>query len=208
MGNRYTIIDPETWKRKDYCRIYRNAALPQYCVSFELDVTRFKKLTRERDLSFTLAFIHAVTKCANEIEEFRYRFLEGKVVLYDSIDTSFTYMDRDTELFKVVGVPMRDSVEEYVRLAGTMAENQKEHFTGPVENDAYQFSALPWIRFTHISHTDFGNPEKAQPIFAWGRFQKKDGKWMMPFSVQVHHAFVDGIHIGKLADRLQRYLDV
>lgn len=29
----------------------------------------------------------------------------------------------------------------------------------------------------------------------------------MPFSVQVHHAFVDGIHIGKLADKLQRCLD-
>jgi chloramphenicol O-acetyltransferase len=28
---------------------------------------------------------------------------------------------------------------------------------------------------------------------------------MMPFVVQVHHAFVDGIHIGKLADKLQKY---
>ncbi|WP_394298864.1 hypothetical protein [Methanosarcina barkeri] len=23
---------------------------------------------------------------------------------------------------------------------------------------------------------------------------------MMPFAVQIHHAFVDGIHIGKFAD--------
>jgi chloramphenicol O-acetyltransferase type B len=30
---------------------------------------------------------------------------------------------------------------------------------------------------------------------------------MMPFAVQVHHAFVDGIHIGKLVDKLQKYLD-
>ncbi len=29
----------------------------------------------------------------------------------------------------------------------------------------------------------------------------------MPFAVQVHHAFVDGIRIGKLADKLQKYLD-
>ncbi|MDO5839980.1 hypothetical protein [Methanosarcina mazei] len=29
----------------------------------------------------------------------------------------------------------------------------------------------------------------------------------MPFVVQVLHAFVDGIHIGKLADRLQKYMD-
>ena len=35
---------------------------------------------------------------------------------------------------------------------------------------------------------------------------EKDGKILMPFSVQVHHSFVDGVHIGKLANALQDYL--
>ena len=30
---------------------------------------------------------------------------------------------------------------------------------------------------------------------------------MLPFSVQVHHSFVDGVHIGKLAEKLQQFLD-
>jgi len=207
VGSKYSIIDVETWKRKEYCQIYRKAVQPQYCVSCEVNVTRFKKLVKEKNWSFTMAFIYAVTKCANEIEEFRYRFLDGAVVLYESINTSFTYIDKETELFKVVNVPMQDSVEKYVQLAGKTAKSQKEHFTGPVENDVYQFSALPWVCFTHISHTDFGNSEKAQPIFDWGKYYEKDGTWWMPFAVQVHHAFVDGIHIGKLADVLQKYLN-
>ncbi|AKB41223.1 CatA-like O-acetyltransferase [Methanosarcina mazei] len=207
MENRYQIIDFETWKRREYCQIYRNAVQPQYCVSFELDVTNFKKYVKENNLSFTMAFIFAVTKCANEIEEFRYRFLDGEVVLYESIDTSFTYLDKETELFKVVNVPIQNTIEKFVQLATATAENQKEHFTGPVGNDVYQFSALPWITFTHISHTDFGNREKAQPIFDWGRYHEREGRLIMPFVVQVLHAFVDGIHIGKLADRLQKYMD-
>jgi chloramphenicol O-acetyltransferase type B len=176
-------------------------------VSFELDVTGFKKRMKEKNLSFTMAFIYAVTKCANGIEEFRYRFLDGEVILYESVDTSFTYLDKETELFKVVNVPMQDTVEEYVHLASITAKNQKEPFSGPVENDVYQFSALPWITFTHISHTDFGNREKAQPIFDWGKYYESEGRLLMPFSVQVHHAFVDGIHIGKLAESLQQALD-
>jgi len=87
------------------------------------------------------------------------------------------------------------------------AEEQKVPFTGPVPNDVYQFSALPWIAFRHVSHTDFGNTEKAQPIFDWGKFVRDGEKWTMPFAVQVHHGFVDGLDIGKLADGLQRYLD-
>ena len=207
MSNQYSVVAYDTWKRKDYCQIYRNAVQPQYCVSFELDVTHFKELAKEKKWSFTMAFIYVVTKCANDIEEFRYRFLDGKVVLYNTIDTSFTYMDKDSELFKVVNVPMQETIEEFVDLAHITAEGQKEHFTGPVPNDVYQFSAIPWVSFTHISHTDFGNKEKAQPIFDWGKFAMKDGRWWMPFSVQVHHAFVDGIHIGKLADKLQKYLN-
>jgi chloramphenicol O-acetyltransferase type B len=143
MGNRHQTTDFETWKRKEYCQIYRNTVQPQYCVSFELDVTNFKKYVKENNCPFTMAFIFAVTKCANEIEEFRYRFLDGEVVLYESIDTSFTYLDKETELFKVVNVPMQDTIEKFVQLAIVTAENQKEHFTGPVENDVYQFSALP-----------------------------------------------------------------
>ncbi|MDE6676058.1 MAG: chloramphenicol acetyltransferase, partial [Acetatifactor sp.] len=30
---------------------------------------------------------------------------------------------------------------------------------------------------------------------------------LLPFSVQVHHSFVDGVHIGRLAEGLQGYLN-
>ena len=46
-------------------------------------------------------------KCANEIEAFRYRFLDDEVVLYDTIHTSFAYLDAETELFKFISVPMK-----------------------------------------------------------------------------------------------------
>lgn len=41
--------------------------------------------------------IYLVSKCANEIEEFRYRFVDGKVVLFNKIDTAFTYLNKETE---------------------------------------------------------------------------------------------------------------
>jgi chloramphenicol O-acetyltransferase type B len=75
-----------------------------------------------------MAFIFAVTKCADEIEEFRYRFLDGEVVLYESIDTSFTCLDIEKELFKVVNVPMQDTIEKFVQLATVTAESQKRTF--------------------------------------------------------------------------------
>lgn len=206
MYNNYKEIDMKTWKRAMHFQVFRNAIQPQYCVSFELDITNFLSKIKENHFSFTMSFIYAVSKCANSIEEFRYRFIDGKVVIFDRINTSFTYLNKDTELFKVVNVEMKDTLEEYVSLATESARNQQEYFTVPLGTDVFQFSPLPWISFTHISHTDSGNKDNATPIFDWGKFHKKNDKIILPFSVQVHHSFVDGIHIGKLADLLQNYL--
>lgn len=207
MNNHYTEIDEKTWKRTMHCMVFRNSVEPAFCVTFELDITNFLPKVKEKNYSFTMAMIYAISKCANEIEEFRYRFLDGKVVLFDRIDTAFTYLNKETELFKVVNVPMCDSMEEYVPLALKTAEKQKEYFTGPLGNDVFQFSPMPWVSYTHISHTNSGKKDNATPLFDWGRFYEKDGKILLPFSVQAHHSFVDGLHIGKLYELVQKYLN-
>lgn len=207
MGNHYEVIDEQNWKRAMHCMVFRNSIEPAFCVTFELDVTNFLKKVKEQKYSFTLAMVYAVCRCANLIEEFRYRFLDGKVVLYDKIDTAFTYLDQETELFKVVNVPMEDTMEEYVKLAAKTAEEQKEYFTGPLGNDVFQCSPMPWVAYTHISHTNSGKKDNATPLFDWGKYSEKDGRVVMPVSVQAHHSFADGLHVGRFADELQRFMD-
>lgn len=205
--NNYKIIDEKMWKRAMHCAVFRNSVEPAFCVTFELDITNFLRKIKEQKYSFTMAMVFAVSKCANEIEEFRYRFLDGNVVLFDKIDTAFTYLNKETELFKVVNVPMMDTMEEYVTTATAAAKEQKEYFTGPLGNDVFQFSPMPWVSYTHISHTNSGRKDNATPLFDWGKYFERDGKVLLPFSVQAHHSFVDGLHIGKLADKVQKFLD-
>ena len=207
MANRYQVIDEKNWKRAMHCMVFRNSVEPAFCVTFELDITKFLPKVKSQKLSFTMAMIYVVSKCANEIEEFRYRFVDGNVVLFDRIDTAFTYLNMETELFKVVNVPMMDSMEEYVAAAKKAAEEQQEYFTGPLGNDVFQFSPMPWISYTHISHTNSGKKDNATPLCDWGKYFERDGKILLPFSVQAHHSFVDGLHVGRLAEAVQKYLD-
>ncbi len=207
MTSPYQIIDEKNWKRAAHCAVFRNSLEPAFCVTFELDITNFLYRIKEENYSFTMAMIYAVSKCANEIEEFRYRFIDGQVALFDKINTAFTYLDKETELFKVVNVPMCDTLEEYVPLAVKTAQEQKEYFTGPLGNDVFQFSSMPWVSYTHISHTNSGKKDNATPLFDWGKFFERDEKIILPFSVQAHHSFVDGLHIGKLYESIQKYLN-
>lgn len=79
FNNSYKIIDTSNWKRKLHCEIFRNAFQPYFSVSLELDITNFLKKVKENKWLFSLAFIHTITRCANDIEEFRYRFLKGEI---------------------------------------------------------------------------------------------------------------------------------
>lgn len=44
------LIDLTTWDRALHYQIFRNSAQPQYCVSFELDITNFLTAMRKRGI--------------------------------------------------------------------------------------------------------------------------------------------------------------
>lgn len=102
---------------------------------------------------------------------------------------------------------MADTLEEYVKSAAKIAMEQKEYFTGSLGNDVFQCSPMPFLTYTHISHTNSGKKDNATPLFDWGKYYEKDSRTVMPVSVQAHHSFVDGIHIGQFAEKLQKYLN-
>ena len=44
-------------------------------------------------------------------------------------------------------------------------------------------------------------------LFDWGKYYEKDERVLIPISIQAHHSFVDGIHIGQFVDALQKFFD-
>ena len=200
-------IDVHTWERKTHYEIYRQFANARYDITLELDVTNLVKYVKENHLSFTLTMIHTIAKCANEIDEFRMRIENDEPVIYDKIDLSFTYLNKEANLMKNVVAENDVNVFAFNRKAKAAIEKQNVYFTGPLGNGIYQFSSIPWISYTHISHTFSGNKNYAVPVFDFGKFHEKNGRLVMPFSIEVHHSFVDGYHIGVLVEKLQKTLD-
>src|SRR5829696_2574101 len=40
---------------------------------------------------------------------------------------------------------------------------------------------------------------------AFGKYREDGGRIMMPVSVEVHHALMDGLHVGRYLERLESY---
>lgn len=68
-------------------------------------------------------------------------------------------------------------------------------------------STLPWISYTAlINPTPI--PADSNPRITWGKYFAQDKKVFLPVSVLCHHALVDGLHISKFYDFLNKELAV
>ena len=208
-----TIIDLNTWKRKEHFEFFYRADHPQYNICANIDLTRFLACCRDNRLPLYYALIYAVTDVANHCENFRYRIRENKqVVLHDRVHPSFTEMSRDSadDLFKLLIADMKDNMTDFIRSAREVSANQSAYFDlGPAagRDDFLYITCIPWISFTHMSHTITLNRNDAVPRISWGKYFNEGEKILLPFSVQVHHALVDGFHVGEYFKKLQEYLD-
>jgi chloramphenicol O-acetyltransferase type A len=75
--------------------------------------------------------------------------------------------------------------------------------------DLIHFTSLPWLAFTSVSHPRNWGREDSVPKIAIGRHQEAadgTGRRLLPLSVEVHHALMDGVHVARFYERVQERL--
>ncbi|PKM77241.1 MAG: chloramphenicol acetyltransferase [Firmicutes bacterium HGW-Firmicutes-15] len=204
------IINFDTWERTTHYKFFKRMDYPHFNMCVNIDITNFLAKTNEKKITFYYAMIYAATYALNQVEEFRYRIKGEQVVLHNIIHPSFTDMSDGTDLFKMVTVYMEKSILDFTKKAKEKSNDQVDYFViKDVEgrDDLTYITCIPWVSFTHLSHTISFNKDDSIPRLAWGKYFKEGDKLLLPFSVQAHHSFVDGIHMGKYIDCLQEYLN-
>lgn len=202
-------IDIEKWDRKNTYNFFKDIDVPRYLMTFNLDVTNFYRYVKKNKYSFYLAFIYIVVNQMNEIENFRYRFIDGEPYLFDLTHPSFTDRIENSDNFKIVTVLMENEIEKFMNKAKSTSINQGNVFINPemeMRNDLVYITTFPWAKYTQVSHAHQLDKFDAIPKLVWGKFEEVNQRFIMPFSIEVHHAFVDGLHVGKLINLLQEKL--
>jgi chloramphenicol O-acetyltransferase type A len=201
-------LDIANWPRRDTFEFFRGFDKPYFNICTTLDVTNLVTSLKARpDLSTSLAYHYFALHVANEIEPFRYRLRSGQVLIHDVIHGGTTvllpnesfimaYFEYDKDFEKFMTAAMR-AVDE-ARSSG--------RFDPKPADDAIHFTVLPWISFTSFSHARNFGREDSVPKIAFGKFTEQNGRVLLPFSVEVHHALMDGLHVGRYLARLQELL--
>jgi chloramphenicol O-acetyltransferase type A len=203
-------LNLNTWSRRIHFEFFKNYANPYFNICARVDVTALLEFTRDhKGISFSIAYHFLSIKAANEVESFRYRLVGDRVVVHERIhagtivllpDESFTfvYFDYDED-FNRFHADAKVAVEK--ALAGGPRLDERAD-----QDNLIYHSVLPWFSFTSISHARNLGQVDSVPKISFGKYVKEDGRVMMPVSVEVHHALMDGLHVGKYFELFEGYL--
>lgn len=204
-----TEINIDNWVRKQHFLFFKDFEEPFYGVNVIIDCTRAYEKSKKRGCSFFLYYLYCSLKAANSIENFRY-IIEGEsVYLYDQIDASTT-VDRPNGTFGMSdAISYSPSFEMFEE--GALAEMERIRLSVDLlpasRNNIIHYSAVPWIDFTSLSHARKFSRKDSSTKISFGKMTEKSGKRFMPVSIHVHHALIDGVHIGLFVDEFQRLMN-
>jgi chloramphenicol O-acetyltransferase type A len=202
-------IDLETWSRREQFEFFQSFGIPHLAITAPVDITPLRTALKRAGIPFTVGWVHTVARAANAVPALRQR-LDGKgVVEYDTVHPAITVLTEE-ELFAFCTLPYAETLEEFAPEAVRRIEATKTSTSMYAEPDREDFlfmTALPWVAFTGFLHPMTLDPTDSVPRFAWGRYEEKDGRVVIPLNVQAHHALVDGVHLGAFYEAVAREID-
>lgn len=201
-------LDIDDWNRKEHYEHFKKFFDPYFGVVVDVEVTETYRYSREHKVSFFALYLHACLKAINSIDNLKYRIVNDQVVIYDVIHASATIL-RDDATFGFSFVHFAEKFDDFNKNLA----REKDRILGSTDlyppvntNNCIYCSALPWTHFSGHKEPISGR-EESIPKLAFGKFKKKEGKLMMPVSISVNHALVDGYHVGVFFENFQKELN-
>lgn len=204
-------LDVASWKRRQHFDLFRGYENPFFNLCAEIDVTALVRACEAAGgPRLSLANFYLSLRAANEIEEFRYRLRGDGVVVHPVIHGGSTVLrPDDTFVFAYF-----EYVADFARFHAQAARSLAEARSGPPDlrpqtasDNLIHYSVIPWVSFTSFAHARSPDPANSVPKIVFGKHYGAGRRRRMPVSVEVHHALMDGLHVGRFLARFQELAD-
>ena len=203
---KYTLLDINTYPRREHFAYFSDMANPYAGVTVETDITELYDWCRKNEVPFFLSFLYCAGRACNAVAEFRQRIKDGRIIEFESCDTSHTVMRTDGT-YGYCRLDCMRPFDEFLPYASKLHEEAKQGNAldgGDDELELIFVSCLPWLHYTALAQPT-PTPADSNPRVTWGKYVKNnDGHVSLPVTVLVNHALADGAHIAGFYSALQR----
>jgi chloramphenicol O-acetyltransferase type A len=206
-----TKLDIQNWARKDHYNYFGSFDDPYFGVVVNVDCTAAYQHSKKRGTSFFLTYMYKSITAINQVENFRYRLIDGEVWVLDRVHVSTT-VGRDDSTFGFAFFEYTDDFASFCKTAeDAIAEVQNSTGLGESQAaarlDVVHYTTLPWFSFTGLKHERNFKPGESIPKIAFGKFFEVGDRKLLPVSINANHGLVDAYHVGKYLEYFQAGLN-
>lgn len=212
MNVEFCEINLNEWKRAPYFYLYTQMMPTGFNLCVDLDITKMYAYFKEKGYKFAAGYRYITMKLINQREYFRIAYKDGKLGYYNYLMPCFANFHEDDKTTSLMWVDYNESFEVFYQNY-LEEENKYKAVHGIVarpemsQENSCIIGALPWTTFTSYSPVPYASPTQFFPIIQSGKFKKEADKLLMPFSITVHHAVVDGYQVSEYLEKLQEAMN-
>lgn len=202
-------VDIGTWTRKATYEFFKDYADPFFNFCANIDVTSLYAFSKANNLSYSLASLFISLQAANELREFRIRLAEDGLIEFDTIHATQTILN-DDETFSFAYYEMKPDIFSFDNDGRAARSRYKALKSFDVETgrlDLIYYSVIPWVSFTSFKHASRLDRLQTIPRIVFGKVFDSGERKLMPVSVEVNHAIMDGLHVGRFFEIFQAKAD-
>ncbi|WP_302382521.1 type A chloramphenicol O-acetyltransferase [uncultured Alistipes sp.] len=202
-------IDTSSWKRKPYFDHYFNQIRCTYSITANIDITNVLSFKDRNKVKLYPLLIYVISKAVNKYEEFRTAINDrGEIGVWETLSPCYTVFHKDSESFSNIWTEWNDDLNLFL----SNFEQDSKRF-GQIDRidakpntpaNVFPISSLPWTTFTGFNLNIFADGTYLLPIFTYGKYFKDGNRYLIPLSIQVHHAVCDGFHVSRLINEIQQ----
>lgn len=205
------LIDTNNWNRKEHFDFFSKMTNPFFGITTEVDCTIAYEKAKKAGVSFFAYYFHKSILAANKVDELKYRIIEDKVYQFEVINAGAT-IGREDGTFAFIYVnfstnfkTFNDELQKEIKLVknSTGLRLNDDNF----KQNLIRHTTIPWTSFTSILHPTNIDKTESIPKIVFGKFSIKEGKKMLPISIEANHSLLDGFHLAKYLQEFQNLLN-
>lgn len=194
---KYSFIDMENYPRKAHFDYFNSMPNPYVGLTANVDITPLIRWIRPRNLPFFFSILYCASQAANRVPELRRRIIDGKIAEFDWCNSSCTVMLENGSYCycQLLGKHTYDDFIPYALERKRLAMENPSLEDGEDHHSLFFISSMPWLSYTALVQPT-PVPADSNPRITWGKFFNEGDRVMIPLSLLVNHALVDGSHIA------------
>lgn len=147
----------------------------------------------------------------NSVDELKYRIIDNEIIEFDKVHAGITIGREDETLgfgfvnfysdFVTFNAELKNEILAVKNCSGLRLNNDD------IKKDLIRHSTIPWNSFSGLLHPTNFDQKESVPKITFGKFTIREGKRMLPISIEAHHGLVDGFHMAKYLTEFQNQLN-